>query len=109
MPRKMAGRLRHRVTLEAPVETDDGAGGVILNWSAILSLWAEVRVVSGSEQLVFGRSHAARMTKVIVRYRHDITNDMRFRFGTRIMEIRQVADPEGLKQWLECICEERPQ
>ena len=41
MPRKMAGRLRHRVTLEAPVETDDGAGGVILNWSAILSLWAK--------------------------------------------------------------------
>ncbi|MBZ0215981.1 MAG: phage head closure protein [Fimbriimonadaceae bacterium] len=104
-----AGSLRHRVMLEAPVETADGAGGVDLDWSPVAGLWAEIRPLSGGEQLAFGRAHASLTTRVTIRYRGAVASDMRFRLGVRILEIRQIADPDGLKRWLECICEERPQ
>ena len=104
-----SGNLRHRVQLETPSGSSDGAGGIALAWTLVDTLWAEIRSASGSEQLNFGRANATLMNNVRIRYRSDITPDMRFSLGSRIFEIRRVADPDGRKQWIECICEERLQ
>lgn len=40
------GELRHRLTLEAPVETPDGAGGVTRSFATVATLWAAVTPVS---------------------------------------------------------------
>ncbi len=37
-----AGDLNRRLLLEAPVETDDGAGGVTLLYDVVTVLWAQV-------------------------------------------------------------------
>ena len=40
------GELDRRLTLEAPVETDDGAGGVTRSYQTVTTLWAAVAPVS---------------------------------------------------------------
>lgn len=44
------GRLNRRLVLEAPVETDDGAGGVTRGFAAVATLWASVVPISAHEE-----------------------------------------------------------
>ena len=42
------GLLNRRLTLEAPVESADGAGGVTRSYDAVATLWAQVTPVSAA-------------------------------------------------------------
>ncbi len=101
--------LRARLTLEQPGGASDNSGGVTLTWSIVATLWGNIRPAGGSEQLRFDREHANVDHLIRVRFRSDISTNMRFRAGVRIFEIRRIADPDGRRQWLDCLCEERPQ
>ena len=45
-PLKDIGALNRRLVLETPVESGDGAGGVVRTYEAATSLWAQVTPVS---------------------------------------------------------------
>jgi SPP1 family predicted phage head-tail adaptor len=101
--------LRARLTLEQPGGVSDNSGGVTLTWTIVASLWGNIRPTGGNEQLRFDREHANVDHLIRIRFRYDIKSNMRFRADTRTFEIRRVADPDGRRQWLDCLCEERPQ
>ena len=46
------GQMRHRVALEAPLETPDGAGGVTRFWQPVSTLWAAIEPIEGQSILV---------------------------------------------------------
>ncbi len=101
--------LRARLTLERPGGASDNSGGVTLTWTVVASLWGNIRPTGGTEQLRFDREHAKVDHLIRIRFRNDIKPDMRFRAGARTFEIHRAADPDGRRQWLDCLCEERPQ
>jgi SPP1 family predicted phage head-tail adaptor len=74
-----AGRLRHRVTLQQPVETQDSVtGAVIINWQDVADLWAAIEPLSAKE-FIAAQAVANQVTsKIIIRYRSDINARMRF-------------------------------
>ena len=45
-PLKDIGALNRRLVLETPMETGDGAGGVVRTYEAATTLWAQVTPVS---------------------------------------------------------------
>ena len=55
---KDIGALRRRLTLEEPVETSDGAGGVTRGYVAVATLWAEVTPVSARADITADSSGA---------------------------------------------------
>ncbi|WP_241213417.1 head-tail adaptor protein [Sphingomonas sp. ABOLE] len=112
------GRLNRRIQIERPVPDTslDGAGSG--TWAAVGSpVWAEVQdqLPSRGERLADGINVAARPARVRMRYRADITSDMRLVLlrkvaaayvPERIMQIITVPAELGFREGLEMMVED---
>ncbi len=108
MARRLAARLRHRIALEAPVETADGGGGAALNWTNWAGLWGAIEPLSGKESLAAGQIEGNVTHRVTIRHRAGVSTRMRIAFGARRFAIRAVIAPEEIRERLGLLCEERP-
>lgn len=104
MPR--AGDLNQRVTLQSATEAPDAVGQSVKTWTTVSKLWARITPVGGGEsvsgkQVVADASHA-----VTIRHRDDVTPRMRLLWGSRVLEIAAVDDPDGLRTDLVLSCRE---
>ena len=70
---KDIGALRRRLTLEEPVETSDGAGGVTRGYVAVATLWAEVTPVSARADITADSSGAVVRLHIVIRMRAGLT------------------------------------
>jgi SPP1 family predicted phage head-tail adaptor len=100
----MIADLKHRVTIQQPVLTPDGAGGFAESWQNIPAapdVYAAITPVNSGEQLKFGQLEATATHRIIIRYRTDITPSMRLvdTDGT-VYTLNSVADQAGLKRYL---------
>jgi SPP1 family predicted phage head-tail adaptor len=100
------GLLRHRVTLEAPVETPDGAGGVARSWQTLGEMWAAIEPVATGATVIADRRTARLTHRIVVRKRGDLSLDHRFRLGTRVFTLRSLRDAAEDGRFLECLVEE---
>ena len=99
------GMLNRRLVLEAPIETADGAGGVVRTYETVATLWASVEPVAARGAVVADSLAATVTHRVVIRYRADITTRHRFRHGARLYRIVTVR--ESGKRFLEIQAEER--
>lgn len=102
-----AGKLRHRVRIEAAVRTADEGGGATETWATVAEAWADIRPASGNEQVAADRrqgrvSHVVHMRAGIV-----VEPEMRLRLGGRVFEIRAVIDLSERRRWFRILAEER--
>lgn len=102
----MIGRLRHLITIEAPEETADGAGGVTVAWTPVGAAWARIAPLAAGEGLVRDRETAARRWRITLRHRDDVTPACRFVRDGRHFAIDSVVDRDGRKRFLTCDCTE---
>jgi SPP1 family predicted phage head-tail adaptor len=84
--------LRHRFTLEEPVESDDGAGGVIRTWAFLTKVWAAIEHVSGQPEKGEDRMLGSVTHKITIRAREGITRLQRFTWQGRVFHIRYFCD-----------------
>jgi SPP1 family predicted phage head-tail adaptor len=101
-----AGRLRHRLVLERPVATADGAGGATIAWEEVATLSAEIVPASSVERNVGEGLADLTQHKVVIRKRDDVSAGDRFRLGARLFRITGVTDPEEDGRYLVCLAEE---
>jgi SPP1 family predicted phage head-tail adaptor len=99
------GRLNRRLTLEAPVETGDGAGGVTRSHQAVATLWASVEPVAASGGVEAGALGATVTHRIRVRFSADITLRHRFRDGSRVYRIASMRERNS--RFLDIDAEER--
>jgi len=89
------GELNRRLALQAPVETDDGAGGVTRTYETVTTLWAQVTPLAARADVAAGSLGAVLRTAIVVRARGDITTAHRFTEGARVyrvIAVRESAD-----------------
>jgi head-tail adaptor len=90
--------MRQRVRIERPVADEglDGAGSG--TWALVQDdVAAQVQdmpIIRAAEALADGVNMAWRRSHVHLRYREDITSNMRFVMGSRIMQI--IAGPQAI-------------
>ena len=103
----LAPRLRQRVTIQAPVDAADAAGGVNRSWVMHARIWAEVVPLgSGAKEAVLdGRVNASSRTRFTIRYRDDITEAMRIAYDGENYNIRSITDLYGRGIAMEIIAE----
>ena len=106
MPSTTIGARARRFVLERPIETPDGFGGVIRTFAPGPQLWGAIEAVAAEERVRAGRAEQAATHRVILRYRDDVTAEMRFSRGPRRFEIRSAVDPDGRRRDLVCLVEE---
>jgi SPP1 family predicted phage head-tail adaptor len=102
------GQLRHRITFQEPVLAPDGSGGFTETWQDIAEA-AEVSAaivgLSGAEQLRFQQLQPTATHKIFLRYRDDITPQMRIVKDGRVYNILSVTDRDGTQSCLEILAE----
>ena len=102
------GALRHRLVIEQPVETPDGAGGVLRSYSTLATVWAAIAPASADDQVFADRRLGLLSHRIVLRRRDDLTLNHRFRLGFRVFLIRALRDPDERGEFLEClVAEER--
>jgi head-tail adaptor len=102
------GTLDRRIRIERPIADNgfDGAGSGA--WEPVVTVWASVKdaLPSRGDKLAEGINMSARPARVRMRFREDITPDMRFIFGSRIMQIVSGPAELGRREALEFMVEE---
>lgn len=106
-----ARRYRSVVSLQAPTITRDALGEPIKTWSTIATYRAEVRGLTGREQLQAGQINATLSTAVVHRFVDDdapgrplVTH--RYLVGSRVLVIVSVFDLAGDRRELKALCTE---
>ena len=103
-----ASDLTSRIRIEQPGadQSFDGAGSG--SWILVAEVWANVRdmLPSRGERLADGVNVAARPSRVRIRFRDDVTSEMRFVLGERIMQIVSGPAELGWREGLEFVVEE---
>lgn len=95
-----AGKLRYRITIQAPVHDVDEFGGVIDDWADLATIRAEL-VQQSTREFLRGQG-AVDDELVVFRTRHveGVTNAMRVLFQGIPHNIREVA-PDALRRHME--------
>lgn len=89
-----AGKLRHRIVFEQPVENPGPFNEARFNWTTYREVWAEVRPMSGREYFASQQAQSDVSHEITTRYLAGVTPRMRVRFGSRIFDIRAVMNVE---------------
>ena len=107
-----AGDLDRRIVLMTRTQGKNDSGRPIIIWAEGDTIWAQVQdmLPSRGERIADGINVASRPARVRVRYRDDITADMRIRYGERVLEIVGEVAELGRREGLEFMAEEvKPQ
>jgi len=94
------GELNRRLVLEAPSESDDGAGGVVRGYTAVTTLWAQVTPSAMRGETEADSLGASVRYRIVIRARADVTTRHRFVEGERIYRVlaaRESADRRFLE------------
>lgn len=73
-----AGKLRHRVQIQYPIETQDqNTGAIQVSWAVLASVWASIEPLSAREFVAAQSEDSKVTTRITIRYRSDINSAMR--------------------------------
>lgn len=100
------GELNRRLVLQAPVETADGAGGVVRSYPSTMTLWASVEPVSARNAVVADAPGATVTHRIVIRRRAAVTTRHRFVEGTTVYRIVTLRD-DATRRFLVIGAEER--
>lgn len=73
-----AGKLRHRVTIQAPGMTQDpNTGEMLEGWTDVATCWASVEPLSGRDFIAAKAQQSEISARIVIRYREGIDSTMR--------------------------------
>lgn len=107
------GQLTRRLLIEQKsVTRDSGFGSEVITWVPLATVWCSALDVlnpknGGDERIKEGVRTLTRPCRVLIRYRADVTTDMRVTLvdRSRVMQITSMAEI-GRAEALELMCEE---
>jgi SPP1 family predicted phage head-tail adaptor len=100
------GTLRHRLTVEVPVEIADGAGGVARTFASVGQIWGLIRPMGGTEVRAEERLVQRLTHSIVIRPFAGLTAAHRLRKGARVFDIRAVREDTPSRLYATCHCEE---
>ena len=101
-----AGRLRHKVTIQEPVKSQDPETGAVINgWRDVVTVWAEITDLSAREFIAAQAVNSAVTTRIVIRFRRGVTNRNRIMYQGDIYNITGVlADNRSGREYLTLPC-----
>ena len=89
------GRLKTRLLIQAPSETDDGQGGVVRSFTTLATVWAAVTPLAaraGAGGVEADAEGAAAKYRIVLRSNFSLTLQHRLVDGARIYRITAIRD-----------------
>src|SRR3954454_24397669 len=91
------GRLKTRLQVQAPVETDDGQGGVTRSYTTMATAWAQVTPIAsrgGGADVEADAEGATVKYRILLRSNFVLTLQHRLADGARIYRISAIRDAD---------------
>jgi len=107
LPTTRIGELNRRLTLQAPVEDADGAGGSTRSYTSVATLWAKVDPVSARYDMVAAATGATVTHRIVIRSGPDVTVRHRLTEGERVYRVVSVRDEDSSRRFRVIHAEER--
>lgn len=86
-----AGKLRHKVTIQAPGLTQDPVSGeMVAGWSDFASVWASVEPLSARDFIAAQANQSEITARIVIRYREGILPTMRILHRGKVYGIQGV-------------------
>lgn len=102
-----AGTLRHSVQLQQlGTRVDDGYAGGSIPFTDVATVWAAIEPLEGFEKLEAGQFDASLSHRIRIRYYPGVRPNWRVVYGTRVFDIKSIADLEERHREMELMCEE---
>ena len=106
-----AGKLDRRITVERRVTTLDSYGQQSSGWTAIATVWANIKPLAGKEEVRSGSLETVLTHTVMVRYQVDLmpaieADAWRILYGTRVLQITAARDLQDARRWIVFQCVE---
>lgn len=98
-----AGKLRHRVTIQELVSTqNDSNGNVDTSWMAFAAnLPADVHPLSGREFIAAGAEQSEIVQRIVIRYLAGVKVSMRVLHGAKVFDVKAaLADPDSGREYI---------
>lgn len=105
-----AGSLNRRITVQRRTGAVDELGAPLPDaWEDHANVWANIRTPTGLGSIAgqfqsAGQEISRVLYSMRVRYRTDITADMRVRYQGEYYEIRQVINDHGGRDYTDLVC-----
>jgi SPP1 family predicted phage head-tail adaptor len=98
--------MKHRILFQSLTRTEDGQGGFTEEWEDGDYVSAEVTPLKAWEQMRAQQLDSKLTHKILIRYRSDITDEMRLFHRGRIYGIKEVLNLEEANRYLQLMCME---
>tara|TARA_Y100000815_G_scaffold274502_1_gene308828 strand:- start:14816 stop:15148 length:333 start_codon:yes stop_codon:yes gene_type:complete len=97
-----AGKLRHKVTIQAPGLTQDPVSGEMLpGWTDFASVWASIEPLSARDFIAAQANQSEITARIVIRYREGILPTMRIIHRGKVYGIQGVlADADSGLEYL---------
>lgn len=86
------GRLKTRLVIQAPVETDDGQGGVVRSFAAVATRWAAVIPAGTGHAVAADADGALVRVRIVLRAGLALTLQHRLVDGDRVYRIAALRE-----------------
>jgi SPP1 family predicted phage head-tail adaptor len=100
------GKLRHRITIEQVIETQDADGSMIETWTTFAMAQASIEPISGREYFAAQSTQADVTHRIRLRYLSGVTPKMRVNYNSRIFDILSVININERNRELQLMCRE---
>ncbi len=102
-----AGELEQYITIEKPVNTEGDYGETTTTWTTHCNCWANIQNLKGKEYWDAKSINSEVTAKIKIRYRDDITADMRVKYESRYFYVNSFFDPYEERKELLLMCKEQ--
>lgn len=96
------GKLRHRVTIQKPVQTQDTTTGeLVQGWDDVATVWASVEPLSVRDFMAAQAAQSQVSARIAIRHRGDLSPNMRITYRGKVYKIEGLlTDDHSGKEWL---------
>jgi len=101
------GLMRHRITFQQYVSTEDELGQQIGQWTDFWTCWAMIKTIQGREYFAAGAERNEGTIRFIIRYTPGIDPAMRIVYKGRIFDIESVINDDERNETLTIIATEK--
>ena len=102
----MAGKLRHRVTLQSKSVTRSASGAEVVTWSDEATVWCAVEPQRGREYLDGLQIHDEQIAAMTIRYYSGVVPEWRATWNSRTYDIVEVRNWDERNREMLLICRE---
>ena len=99
-----AGQLDQRITLQSKVAGVDSLGQDSTTWADVATVWAQAQPIRGREFFAAGQTQSEVSVRFRIRYRSDVTEQMRVLWRSVAHDIEAVIQTNGDKTGIELMC-----